>query len=51
MFVMVVLMMAIIQMYYTMEPKKVVRMINVCDDGDGYPDVLHNGACFHLPGT
>ena len=47
MFVMMVLMMVIIQMYYTMEPKKVVRMINVCDDGedgDGYSDVLHNGA-------
>ena len=47
MFVMMVLMMVIIQMYYIMEPEKVVRMINVCDDGedgDGYPDVLHNRA-------
>ena len=44
---MVLMMVMAIQMYYTMEPKKVVRMINVCDDGedgDGYPDVLHHGA-------
>ena len=34
MFVMMVRMVMAIQMYYTMEPKKVVRMINVCDDGE-----------------
>ena len=47
MFVMMVRMVMAIQIYYTIEPERVVKMINVCDDGEGgdaYPDLLHNGA-------